>query len=139
MFKERLMKHLAKKGAKDLDPMDQKAKLDVVGEMHRQASSQLGKKVGLKKAVEEEDAELEHPGGKEGVEGSPKEEASESHSEAIAEGDIEGSPDEEATESPEEESKEDIEAEHAGHSPEQLDSKIQHLMNLKHKKQSGRA
>ena len=39
------MKHLAKKGAKDLSPMEKDAKMGIVGELHKQASAMLHGKV----------------------------------------------------------------------------------------------
>lgn len=148
------MKHLTKKGAKDLDPMDKEAKLGVVGELHRQASSMLGDKVGkgmnkvsvaanskeglhrgLQKAdsllghpAAGEDSELDHTGTSPDheAEGSPEEEAHESHAEALAEGDI----------SPEDA---ELEAEHSDKSPEELDAHIEKLIALKHKKHAGKA
>lgn len=122
MLKDKLMKHLAKKGAKDLDPMDKEAKMGVVSELGRQAGAMMDSKV--------------HPMAKaKHAEGSAEEEKSELPAEEAAE-DGAHVPGEE---SPEIESEEDIEAEHADHSPEELDEKIQKLMALKHKKESGHA
>lgn len=163
------MKHLAKKGAKDLDPMEKDAKMGVIGELHKQASSMLGHKVhpmnkvsvasnskeGLHHGLLKADKLLQHSGGDDSVrdhtgtdlpdaeqkeveadqgsdalEGSPEEEAHESHDEAMSEGDI----------SPEaSEHDADLEAEHADKSPEEMDAHIKKLMALHSKKKAGLA
>lgn len=50
MLKEKLMKKLASKG-KDLDPLEKEAKMGVVKELSRQASSMLGDKISPLKKV----------------------------------------------------------------------------------------
>lgn len=148
MFKEKLMKRLDKKGAKDLDPLEKDAKMGVMKELSRQAGSMMGSKIHpmMKAEVASDSKEGLKAGlgkAKQIIEGSPEEEAGESKEEEIQEGDhdagpAEGSAEEEAGESKSEEDAE-IEAEHADHSPEELDAKIQKLIELKHKKESGKA
>lgn len=173
MLKDKLMKHLAKKGAKDLDPMEKDAKMGVIGELGRQASSMLGDKIhplkkvtvasdskeglkaGLDKAAGLVNHGLDHEHDPEKMVESAEEELhadldhdneegeSAAHKQAVlghhSEMDAEGSPAEEAAESPHQESEEDVAAEHADHSPEELDAKIAHLHALRAKKLSGRA
>lgn len=150
--KSKLMNHLNKKGAKDLDPLEKEAKLGVVSELSRQAHSMLGDKINPSKKV------TVASDSKEGIKaglakaaglvdhsedpGHDPEKIQEEADEAIPgdNGDAmaEGSAEEEAMESPQEEEAE-LEAEHADKSPEELDAHIEKLIALKHKKQTGRA
>jgi|ERR1035437_2497075 hypothetical protein len=166
MLKDKLMNKLKKNGAKDLDPLEKSAKMGVVKELSRQAGSMMGDKVhpgmgkvsvasntkeGLHHGLQDADKFLAHAGGpnslaqhtgtsipgKHGEEGSHEEEASEPHSEALAEGDV--SPAEGSHESPIGQSEEELAAKHADTSPEELDAHIQKLTALKHKKMAGQA
>jgi hypothetical protein len=176
MLKDKLMKHLAKKGVKDLDPLEKEAKLGVASELHKQASDMLGGKIhpakkvtvaadsseglkaGLDKAAGLVDSANQHETDPDKMVESAEEEmhadldhdneAGESpehvakvkggmHNPELPMGDE--SPEEESAESPHQESEEDVAAEHADHSPEELDAKIAHLHTLRAKKLSGRA
>ena len=159
MLKDKLMKHLAKKGAKDLDPMDKEAKMGVIKELGRQAGSMMHSKVhpmmaakveadspeGLKAGLDKAAGIADHVGNN----------VHEHDPEKIVEGDEEElhadlDKDSESNESsdhiakvlqdhPEDQEMADIEEEHAEHSPDDLEAKIQKLQALKLKKQSGRA
>ncbi len=169
MLKDKLMKHLNKKGAKDLDPMEKDAKMGVIGELHKQANAMLHGKVhpagkvtvasnskeGLHHGLLKADELLKHSGGDDSVRdhtGTDLPEHEQDQVEADQGSDaLEGSPEEEASESPEEAAAEgdaspadsehdaDLEAEHADKSPEELDEHIQKLTALKHKKKAGLA
>lgn len=129
MFKEKLMGNLKKKGAKELDPNEKKAKMDVVKSLSSQAGAMMGSKMkgfgGLKQGVAESDSKLEHTGDVADHTGSPYEGKP---------GDGDSSPD---SSSGAEGAEEDFAEEHADCSPEELDQKIQALMDLKAKKESG--
>jgi len=163
------MKHLAKKGAKDLSPMEKDAKMGIVGELHKQASAMLHGKVhpagkvtvasnskeGLHHGLLKADELLKHSGGEDSVRdhtGTDLPHAEQEEVEADQGHDEhEGSPEEEANEpvsealdegdvSPADSEEDgDLEAEHADKSPEELDAHIQKLTALKHKKKAGLA
>lgn len=152
MFRQKFMKKMQEKGKK-LDPLEQKAKMDVVNELHGQASSMLGEKIHpLKKVTVASDSKEGLEAGLEKAAGmvekvnkhetDPEKLVEQAEEESSADLDK----DNEMDESPEHKAKildqqppEDIEAEHADCSPEELDDKIQKLMALKHKKESGLA
>lgn len=151
MMRDKFDKLLEKKGKK-LDPMEQKARGDVLSDLHGQASDAMGSKLGdLKKvAVESNSSEGLQAGldkAKELLSNVPMdsddnnyhaiEDSGKGYSPA-GEGDHsedEESPEEEASESPEEESHESEEGMESEHdlSPEGIDNKIQQLLALKEK------
>ena len=155
MLRDKLMKHLQKKGKK-LDPMEQEAKMGVIKSLSEQAGGMMGDKVkGLKKVSIMSDSEHglekgldkakqmvhskldeDHPDGL----GDKAEEAEEELGEDLdkdhEEGESpehqakvfgkEGSPEEEASESPAE-----AEAEGDDMSHEEIDARMRHLMHKK--------
>lgn len=159
MLKDKLMKHLAKKGAKDLDPMEKDAKMGVVKELGRQAGAMMGGKIhpamaakveadspeGLKAGLDKAANIADHVGNNEHehdpdklVEGAEEE----LHADLDKDAEAGESTDHIAKvldDHPEDQEMADIEEEHADHSPEDLEAKIQQLQALKQKKESGRA
>lgn len=156
MLKDKLMKHLAKKGAKDLDPMEKDAKMGVIKELGRQAGSMMKDKIhpamvakvasdtpeGLKAGLDKAAGIASHVGNN--VHEHDPEKLVESAEEELH-ADLDH--DNEAGESPEHqemvmgdhpesEQPDDaqMEAEHGDKSPEELDHHIQMLTALKHKK-----
>jgi hypothetical protein len=120
MLKDKLMKHLNKKGAKDLDPMEKDAKMGVIGELHKQANAMLHGKVhpagkvtvasnskeGLHHGLLKADELLKHSGGEDSVRDHTGTDLPHAEQEEVendqGHDEHEGSPEEEANESPEE-------------------------------------
>jgi hypothetical protein len=163
--KEKLMKHLDKKGSKKLDPMEKDAKMGVIKELGRQAGAMMGDKVhpkmkamvaadnphdlkeGLDKAagivgdatgmhehdpeklLEQTEEEMHADLDKDGEAGEPEmhkmavlgrhpETLNGNHAPSV---DMDG---------------DEMEAEHADHSPEEIDAKIAKLHEIRAKKLS---
>jgi hypothetical protein len=136
MEHKKLMEKLEKKGKK-LNPLEKKAKLDVVKELSSQAGEMLGDKLkGLKKVTVASDSK---EGLKAGLE--KAESILEKHDEASPvqkmEEEMGADLDHDGEEGESEEHKEEVLGEEM--SPEEIEAKIQELMALKKKKEEQKA